>query len=210
MWAATIGFARQTGVLPARQTMLPDARLGSSMNAAVRKCRRSITQNTEKGKGRQRRRVTIGDVSLQLAACSPTCTASRVPVYYGFHDVAGKEHLQQLAVAEGIANNWYPKQDLQNARWMLQKYGLGQDMFLMGAPGPYRRQLAMWFAELAGTSATFLRLFCESDFQPLPAQRRTYTDVNSTHDTCTLSYRAVTWLPIPIPIPIPMMPDFRC
>ena len=36
--------------------------------------------------------------------------------------------------------------NLDNLHWMLQKYVLGQDIFLVSQPGPYARRLAMSFA----------------------------------------------------------------
>jgi len=35
---------------------------------------------------------------------------------------------------------------------------LGQDMFLLGSPGPYRRQLAMAFCELTGREGEYVSL----------------------------------------------------
>ena len=35
----------------------------------------------------------------------------------------------------------------KHLQWMLQKDALGQDMFLIGPPGPARRRLAMAFCE---------------------------------------------------------------
>lgn len=39
---------------------------------------------------------------------------------------------------------------LGHLRWMMQKDGLGQDMFLVGPPGPERRRLALLYAQLMG------------------------------------------------------------
>ena len=36
--------------------------------------------------------------------------------------------------------------NLDNLHWMLQKFVLGQDIFLLSQPGPYARRLAMSFA----------------------------------------------------------------
>ena len=95
--------------------------------------------------------VRIGDVSLQLAAAPASAARwSRIPQKYGFQEAQGAQELP--------ASGWFPQADLKHARWMMQKYALGQDMFLMGAPGPYRRQLAMWFAELAGVEVEYLPL----------------------------------------------------
>jgi hypothetical protein len=39
---------------------------------------------------------------------------------------------------------------LAHLRWMAQKDNLGQDMLLVGPPGPLRRRMAMAYCELAG------------------------------------------------------------
>ena len=43
-------------------------------------------------------------------------------------------------------------------RWLMQKAALRQDMFLMGAPGPLRRRLALAFCELSGREVELLTL----------------------------------------------------
>jgi hypothetical protein len=50
------------------------------------------------------------------------------------------------------------QQTLRHLRWMLQKDLLGQDMFLMGRPGPARRRLAMQFLQLTGRELEFVAL----------------------------------------------------
>ena len=41
-----------------------------------------------------------------------------------------------------------PKETLKHLKWILQKDLLGQDIFLIGRPGPLRRQLALQYCEL--------------------------------------------------------------
>ena len=45
---------------------------------------------------------------------------------------------------------------LSHLRWMMQKDALGQDMFLLGPPGPWRRRLLMLYAELSGREVEWL------------------------------------------------------
>lgn len=47
---------------------------------------------------------------------------------------------------------------MSHLRWMLQKDILGQDMFLIGAPGSQRRRLAMAYLELTNKSVEFVSL----------------------------------------------------
>ena len=46
--------------------------------------------------------------------------------------------------------------DLSHVKWMLQKFNLGQDIFLTGVPGPERRRLALSFAQLLGLEVEFV------------------------------------------------------
>lgn len=47
---------------------------------------------------------------------------------------------------------------LRHLRWMMQKDLLGQDMFLIGPPGPERRRLALAFCEMLGRDVEYLAL----------------------------------------------------
>jgi hypothetical protein len=50
------------------------------------------------------------------------------------------------------------QESLQHLRWMLQKDILGQDIFLIGRPGPLRRQLAMQYLEMTGRELEYVAL----------------------------------------------------
>lgn len=47
---------------------------------------------------------------------------------------------------------------LSDLKWMLQKDNLGQDMFLIGRPGRWRRQLAMMYLQLTQREVEFVSL----------------------------------------------------
>lgn len=47
---------------------------------------------------------------------------------------------------------------MSHLRWMLQKDILGQDMFLIGKPGPLRRRLALAYLELTNKAVEFVSL----------------------------------------------------
>lgn len=51
-----------------------------------------------------------------------------------------------------------PQESLQHLRWMLQKDLLGQDIFLIGRPGPLRRQLAMQYLEMTRRELEYVAL----------------------------------------------------
>lgn len=47
---------------------------------------------------------------------------------------------------------------LSDLKWMLQKDKLGQDMFLIGQPGSWRRQLVMAYLQLTQQEVEFVSL----------------------------------------------------
>ncbi|KZV72548.1 hypothetical protein PENSPDRAFT_674901 [Peniophora sp. CONT] len=69
--------------------------------------------------------LTFGDITVDLPT---SVTPSRLP------------HLQPLDI-----NDAGVRDDLH---WMLQKFLLGQDIFLLGQPGPYARKLVMTFCSM--------------------------------------------------------------
>lgn len=50
------------------------------------------------------------------------------------------------------------QEELRHLKWMLQKDLLGQDIFLVGGPGPRRRSLALAFLELTGREVEYISL----------------------------------------------------
>ena len=80
--------------------------------------------------------VQIGDCEL---AVPPPLQPALVPIGYGLGDEEDQESLGHL-------------------RWMLQKFALGQDLFLLGGPGPRRRRLALHICELAGLEVEYVRV----------------------------------------------------
>lgn len=55
-------------------------------------------------------------------------------------------------------NKKLTQESLQHLRWMLQKDILGQDIFLIGRPGPLRRQLTMQYLEMTGRELEYVAL----------------------------------------------------
>ena len=80
------------------------------------------------GKGGDYKNISIGDVSKDLpkAVKNPEF----VPVKY-------------LPRDEDL-----PPETIKHLRWLMQKDILGQDVFLIGRPGPLRRQLALQYLQL--------------------------------------------------------------
>ena len=66
--------------------------------------------------------LTLGGITFEVPVAS---TPSRLP------------HTAPLDLKDGMTTS--------NLHFMLQKYLLGQDIFLLSQPGPYARRLAMTF-----------------------------------------------------------------
>ncbi|KAK4323780.1 hypothetical protein Pmani_005551 [Petrolisthes manimaculis] len=80
-------------------------------------------------------KVTIGDVTKQIIE---------------------PKHPELVPI--GYLKGDLPQSTLQHLRWLLQKDQLGQDVFLIGPPGPARRLLAMAFLQLTKREAEFVSL----------------------------------------------------
>lgn len=69
--------------------------------------------------------IKLGDISYEVPE---SVTPSRLP-----------------HVADGTLLDMEDSFNLDNLQFMLQKYLLGQDIFLLSQPGPYARRLSMTF-----------------------------------------------------------------
>ncbi|XP_069677328.1 von Willebrand factor A domain-containing protein 8 isoform X2 [Periplaneta americana] len=103
--------------------------------------------------------VTIGDVTKQV---KPAKKPQYVPVKY-----LDQEPSQEI---------------LQHLRWMLQKDVLGQDMFLIGRPGPLRRQLAMQYLEMTGRELEYVALSRDTTEADLKQRREILSGTASYFD----------------------------
>ncbi|KAJ7628770.1 AAA domain-containing protein [Roridomyces roridus] len=79
--------------------------------------------------------LTLGDIVYDVPAST---RPSRLP------------HSKDLDVEDPV--------NLDNLHFMLQKYILGQDIFLVSQPGPYARRLAMTFASLVNSEYEYIAL----------------------------------------------------
>ncbi|CAH1119198.1 unnamed protein product [Phaedon cochleariae] len=61
--------------------------------------------------------------------------------------------------------------NLHHLRWMMQKDVLGQDVFLLGPPGPKRRHLAMQYAELTNREHEYVALSRDTTESDLKQRR---------------------------------------
>ncbi|KAJ9594058.1 hypothetical protein L9F63_014535, partial [Diploptera punctata] len=107
--------------------------------------------------------VTIGDVTKEVR---PAKKPQYVPMKY-------------LAIE--------PSQEcLQHLRWMLQKDLLGQDMFLIGRPGPLRRQLAMQYLEMTGRELEYVALSRDTTEADLKQRREIQNGTATYFDQCAV------------------------
>jgi hypothetical protein len=96
--------------------------------------------------------INVGDVKIKVHA---PCTEALVP--------------------EGFSSKWgldfESGEVVSHLRWMAQKVGMGQDMFLLGPPSPLRRHLVLTFAELAGYECEFLTITRDTTESDLKQRR---------------------------------------
>ncbi|KAG5864987.1 hypothetical protein JTB14_036350 [Gonioctena quinquepunctata] len=64
-----------------------------------------------------------------------------------------------------------PQSNLHHLRWMMQKDILGQDIFLLGPPGPRRRHLAMQYLELTNREHEYVALSRDTTESDLKQRR---------------------------------------
>ncbi|MGH0128533.1 UNVERIFIED_CONTAM: hypothetical protein FKN15_018942 [Acipenser sinensis] len=108
--------------------------------------------------------VKIGDISFKLK--SPT-NPELVPFNY---------------LSEAL-----PQTVAQHLRWIMQKDLLGQDVFLIGPPGPLRRSIAMQYLELTKREAEYVALSRDTTETDLKQRREIragtafYIDQATTH-----------------------------
>lgn len=98
-------------------------------------------------------KVTIGDVDKELLAPKKR---EYVPSKY-------------LPTEGNILN--VSQNTLRNLRWMMQKDNLGQDMFLLGRPGPSRRKVALQYLELTQRELEYVALSRDTTESDLKQRR---------------------------------------
>lgn len=128
------------------------------------------TNNTENGE-KDEVYIKIGDTTKEVKKAKAT---DKVPKGY-------------LSLYGGKLNE--SQQFLKNLKWLMQKDELKQDCFLIGSPpGAWRRQLAMYYAELTKREVEYLCLTrdtTESDIK----QRREITSGSVIYaNQCAVRY----------------------
>jgi hypothetical protein len=89
--------------------------------------------------------------------------------------------VSRLLQGEGSGGGEFSAETLAHLRWMLQKDVLQQDMFLLGSPGPARRQLVQAFAELCGREVEYVGISRDTTEADLKQRRELTGNGTSVH-----------------------------
>ncbi|XP_068159002.1 von Willebrand factor A domain-containing protein 8 isoform X1 [Drosophila tropicalis] len=139
-----------------------------------RRCRTTATSSSSSLEHGQRQdkttstesdSLTIGDITVRLTKPQHPYL---VPQQYVQYAPDGTLQLTQSA--------------LHHLRWMLQKDALKQDMFLLGQPGPLRRQLAMQYLELTQREVEYVALSRDTTESDLKQRREIQDKAAIYHD----------------------------
>ncbi|XP_025079335.1 von Willebrand factor A domain-containing protein 8-like isoform X2 [Pomacea canaliculata] len=109
------------------------------------------------------KRVSIGDVSIQVK--DPKAPELVPRKYY-------KKELPQTV--------------LRHLRWIMQKDALGQDIFLIGPPGPFRRQIALMYLELTKREHEYVSLSRDTTESDLKQRREIHVGTAYYADQCAV------------------------
>ncbi|XP_063587792.1 von Willebrand factor A domain-containing protein 8-like [Penaeus indicus] len=85
-------------------------------------------------------------------------------------------------VPTGYIRGNVPQSVLKHLRWLIQKDKLGQDVFLIGPPGPLRRLLAMSYLELTQREIEFVTLTRDTTDTDLKQRREIKSGSSFYHD----------------------------
>ncbi|XP_071482388.1 von Willebrand factor A domain-containing protein 8-like [Diadema antillarum] len=83
-----------------------------------------------------------------------------------------------------------PQSVLRHLRWIMQKDALGQDVFLIGAPGPLRRAIAMQYLEMTKREVEYMALSRDTTESDLKQRREIKASTAFYIDQCAV--RAAT------------------
>ncbi|KAF2354221.1 ATPase dynein-related AAA domain [Trinorchestia longiramus] len=101
------------------------------------------------------KRVSIGDVSRAI-----------------------REPANPELVPHGYLSHNLSQWELRHLRWLMQKDNMGQDVFLIGGPGPLRRRIALAYLELTRQETEYVTLTRDTTEADLK-QRREIRDATS-------------------------------
>ncbi|XP_042236264.1 von Willebrand factor A domain-containing protein 8-like isoform X2 [Homarus americanus] len=123
--------------------------------------------------------------------CRSPTTASYVPLRLSsessvvtINDVTKqlKKPKHPELVPVGYLSEELPQSMLKHLRWLLQKDQLGQDVFLIGPPGPLRRLLALSYLQLTKREVEFVTLTRDTTDTDLKQRREIRGGTSFYHD----------------------------
>uniref|UniRef100_A0A8C5L748 von Willebrand factor A domain-containing protein 8 n=1 Tax=Jaculus jaculus TaxID=51337 RepID=A0A8C5L748_JACJA len=112
-------------------------------------------------------------------------TVSIGDVFYKLKTPKNPELVPQNYISESPAQSV-----VQHLRWIMQKDLLGQDVFLIGPPGPFRRSLAMQYLELTKREVEYIALSRDTTETDLKQRREIRAGTAFYIDQCAV--RAAT------------------
>ncbi|KAI0061227.1 hypothetical protein BV25DRAFT_1857935 [Artomyces pyxidatus] len=93
-----------------------------------------------------------------LQELNPTPSIGQLKLGDIIYDVPTSQNPSRLPHFAETPLNTTDSMNLDNLHFMLQKYLLGQDIFLLSQPGPYARRLAMTFCSLINSEYEYIAL----------------------------------------------------
>ncbi|KAG7215042.1 hypothetical protein INR49_006632 [Caranx melampygus] len=89
-----------------------------------------------------------------------------------------------------VKHNSLPQTVAQHLRWIMQKDLLGQDVFLIGPPGPLRRSIAMQYLELTKREVEYVALSRDTTETDLKQRREIRSGTAFYIDQCEQQHRS--------------------
>jgi len=104
------------------------------------------------------------------SSSSSSSSSSTVVTIGGVRKVVGEPERPELVPTNYLPTT-IPKETMKDLQWMLQKDLLGQDMFLLGRPGPLRRSLAQQYLQLTKREMEYVSLSRDTTESDLKQRR---------------------------------------
>ncbi|XP_023587391.1 von Willebrand factor A domain-containing protein 8 isoform X3 [Trichechus manatus latirostris] len=154
---------------------------GGSATRRVRLLLRQVVRGRPGGDGRQ------PEVRLLHAGAGADTgdTVNIGDVSYKLKTPKSPELVPQNYISDSVAQSV-----IQHLRWIMQKDLLGQDIFLIGPPGPLRRSIAMQYSELTKREVEYIALSRDTTETDLKQRREIRAGTAFYVDQCAV--RAAT------------------
>ncbi|XP_063429829.1 von Willebrand factor A domain-containing protein 8-like [Mytilus trossulus] len=125
---------------------------------------------------------------LSIRNCSSSSGKSSVSI--GEVSINIKDAKNPELVPSKYLDKDSPQSILQHLQWIMQKDSLGQDIFLIGSPGPLRRQVAMMYLQLTNREGEYIALSRDTTESDIKQRREIHSGNAFYLDQCAV--RAAT------------------